>query len=278
MIALADCGHAQAPDSATEARQLQEQRIVQIQQMRRHREVAAYDEAYRRAEEKKRRDRELERPGCEEAVDDTSTAEERRRKCESWLAEETEERRARWQTSGVACFDHRTSDRLVEVSCDVPVRPDGATSFMVAFEKSVQLAAYAALSSGLTNTIVVGKDRLRGRLSTSTTPVECEAESPGVFGLRVYAWALLGGDSIRTECSSAGVNMSCTTNPGVPAPTPGVHCRGGESIASITSWHMMTQYEALSADEAARRDSPLLPLDRRPLAAASIARRFDGLR
>lgn len=278
MVALIGCGHAQKTDSETEARQLQEQRIVQIQQMRRHREVAAYDEAYRRAEEKKRRDRELERPGCEEAVDDTSTTEERRHKCESWLAQEKEERRARWQASGVACFDHRTTERLIEVSCDIPVPPSGMPSFDVAFEKSQQLAAYAALSSGLTNTIVVGKDTLKGRLSTSTTPVECETESLGVFALRSYAWALLGGDTVRTNCTSFGNSTSCATNPGTPAPSPEVHCRGGESITSIASLHMTTQYEVLSTEEAKLRDSPVLPPERRPLAAAPIARLFEGLR
>jgi hypothetical protein len=280
--AIVGCGHTQEPDSETEARQIQADRIEQLKRERRQREL----ESYERAIEEKHRNRHLvqqreyerDRPGCENAIDDPSIPDERRHNCERWLAEEKDERRLKWQMSGVVCFDHRVTERLVEVSCDIPVPPNETPNFEVAFEKSQQLAAFAALSSGLTHTIVVGKDKVRGKVSTSTTPVECEVESSESFALRSFAWALMGGGTIETDCSTFGASTRCTTTPATPPPSPRMHCHGGTMVESVTSVRVTTQYEVLTTEEARLRDSPMLPPDRRALAAAPIARLFEGLR
>lgn len=182
-----------------------------------------------------------------------------------------------WQVSGVVCFDHRMSDRLVEVSCDIPYPVDGTSRFQVAFEKSQQLATYAALSSGMTDTLVVGKDKIKATISTSTTPVECKTEGSGSFALRSFAWAFLAGNAIKADCSHPGGTAACIMDLTQPPPSPQVDCYGGESVASVTSLHMTTQYETLTADEAKARDNLLLPRDRRPLAAMPIAKLFEGL-
>jgi hypothetical protein len=182
-------------------------------------------------------------------------------------------RAARWQASRIACSDRRISTFTVEVTCSLPVPADFSTSF----EKSIQLAAFAALSAGRTGFVMSGDDLLQGQYEDSTTPVQCEQKNRALYAL---ASGLRASQPSATTTCRPGFSGSvvCDTHEQAPLPPPAIECTGGTATSRLVSIITHTRFELLTAEEAARAENPNLPAARQPWSAGLVAQAFAGLR
>jgi hypothetical protein len=188
-------------------------------------------------------------------------------------------RAARWRDSGVMCFDEKLGERAVRITCTLSVL-GRAPDFDTAYEKTVQHAAYAALSSGKTHMILVGQEPITEAVQNSTTPVTCKQRHPGLYALAAAANA--NQPDATTNCQRGVAwfsnQINCTTRYREPMPPPRFDCTGGEQTSTPISFTTRDTYELLTADEAAQRNNPALPAGRRPWSAQFIAQTFAGLR
>lgn len=190
-------------------------------------------------------------------------------------------RAERWRLSGIYCTDNRLNDRLVQVTCELPAW-SGTPDFGTGLEKSLQSAAFAALSAGRTYLILAGEDPLEGHFQNSTTPVQCEQKDRGRYAAAQFfsAMAASGPDATTTCRQQFGGATTCDTKvrQQPPMPQPQFECYGGDQISNLTSTTARQRFELLTDEEAAGRMDPNLPLDRRPWSARWVAQTFSDMR
>jgi hypothetical protein len=233
----------------------------------------------KRLEQQQRAEQERHIADCRAAVSDPQADPTLRDQCLTLLAFE---RRQRWASSHITCHDETIGTGRVVVTCDLPVHADGNADFFTAAEKTEQLVAFAALSSGKAFAIRVGSVQLEGHSATTTTPVRCKPRNHGLYVLTAGLHGFGRGSNVdRTHCTGDHMGgVDCETQrarPPEPLPPEPMVCEGGDTITSMTAVTTKDLFDILSAKEATLRDNVNLPTDRRPWPAEPMAKLFRDL-
>lgn len=239
------------------------------------RRVAA---AWARRDARLARDRKVKE--CRESLRDPDADKDAKRACARWLPRLFyTERQERWRASGIHCADKRSGEGRVEVSCTLPVSSGSDADFLTASEKSLQLAAFAALGAGKAYIIFAGSEQIEGRIAESTAPVRCEESRGEVsrLGLALQAMSESLQPTATTQCRPGLLGTDCETyvHTPPPRPSPRIECTGGNVVRTLTSIKTRDYYDLLGEEDAAQRENDLLPAERRPMRADKTARTFE---
>jgi len=172
------------------------------------------------------------------------------------------------------------SERVVQVSCELPAS-GGQPDFNTGAEKNFQRAAFATVAAGKAYFIAYGEDPMSARYRNWTTPVSCEQKNAGLYAAAaIFRSASGNGMNATTSCHSSLGTTRCDTQihgPPPPLPPPQIACTGGQPMSDLVSVTTVMRYEVLTAEEAAGRNHPGLPLSRRPQEAELYLRLYSGL-
>jgi len=83
----------------------------------------------------------------------------------------------RWQQSGIVCIDKRIGERVIEVTCEVPVR-GGPPDLATASEMIQKRAAVAALAAGHAYLVLAGEEQPVVNFANAARYASCEATGP----------------------------------------------------------------------------------------------------
>jgi hypothetical protein len=186
----------------------------------------------------------------------------------------------RWAYSRIDCTDVRLSEKIVQVTCQLPIWPGLQPDFYTATEKAIQHAAYAALAAGKPYFIGAGADPVVGHYRNSTTPVTCDVKNRGLYAAAAVFASAGSSPGVQTNCSTFGNMTNCNSTGSFaprPIPQPQYECTGGQATSDLVGAGTSDRYELLTPEEAAARNDPDLPAGRRPFSARAIAQLFSGM-
>jgi len=135
------------------------------------------------------------------------------------------------------------------------------------------MAAESTLAAGKTHFASLGVVVLGVQTTTPTCREEVDQSSAIRIrianGLRAMGNAYSDNGTTTTNCSPAGNGVQCATTPGLPSIQPEYKtvCEGG----GVLQWiDYAESFEFLDENEAARRNDPLIPGQKRPFNAHRV--------